>query len=714
MTDRPPDACAGLLPAMRRLDRLLARAVAAAEAAYGPAAAANAYRGLYLGHDDVERLLAREPGVPALLTGAETGDPSAGDVRLTALQQEFGLSGFDVDAIVIALAPEIDLRYERIYGYLQDDVTRRRPSVDLIAGLLGDSPEGRFVALQRFAPHAPLVRHGLIHLLSDGGQRPLLAAGVALDDAVVRALLRHDGLDARLTASCETIAAIPLDAVPVAAETRVGVAALTREAAATRRPLRLYLEGPADAGTRQLAQGIAGLLGGALLAADVGRLLAAGPDFESLLALLFREARLRGAPLFLAGVDVLRGDERAPRLQLLLRQLAGHPGVAILAGERPWAPLRALDGGPDDVVVVELPALEFTERLACWRDTLAAAGVVLPDADVDALASRFRLTAGQVAGAVAAARSASRVSAPTAAPTSADLFAAARALSSRDLGALARKIRPNYRWDDIVLPADQLAQLREICAQARYRHVVFGDWGFGRKLSLGKGLNVLFSGPPGTGKTMAAEVIASELGLELFKIDLSQVVSKYIGETEKNLSAVFAEARSGNAILFFDEADALFGKRSEVRDAHDRYANIEIAFLLQKIEEYEGIAILATNLRQHLDEAFTRRLTFAVDFPFPDEPHRRLIWNAVWPRQAPLSTTLDLDFMARQFKLAGGSIKNVAVAAAFLAAEQGGAVTTRHLLLATRREFQKMGKSVARAALGAYREELDAAAGGTA
>ena len=262
---------------------------------------------------------------------------------------------------------------------------------------------------------------------------------------------------------------------------------------------------------------------------------------------------------------------------------------------------------------------------------------------------------------------------------------------------MARKIEPGFAWQQLVLPPDQLTQLREICDHAEHRHVVFGGWGFGRQMSLGKGLNALFSGPPGTGKTMAAEVIANELGLDLYKIDLSQVVSKYIGETEKNLDRVFAAAESSNAILFFDEADALFGKRSEVRDSHDRYANVEVSYLLQKMEEYEGIAILASNLRQHVDQAFLRRLAFTVHFPFPDEESRRRIWEGAWPAEAPLDADVDFAALAREFRLAGGNIRNIVLAAAFLAAAEGARVRQGHLLRATRREYQKMGKTIAEA-----------------
>ena len=257
--------------------------------------------------------------------------------------------------------------------------------------------------------------------------------------------------------------------------------------------------------------------------------------------------------------------------------------------------------------------------------------------------------------------------------TPADLHAACRLQSNRKLAQLAQKIDPHYTWDDIVLPADQMAQLREIADQVRYRALVYDTWGFDAKLAMGKGINVLFAGPPGTGKTMAADVLAGDLGVDLYKIDLSVVVSKYIGETEKNLSRIFAEATTSNAILFFDEADALFGKRTQVRDAHDRYANVEISYLLQRMEEYDGLVILATNLRQNMDEAFVRRLHFMVEFPLPGAADRRRIWEQIWPSATPRDD-LDLELLAERIEVAGGNIRNIALSSAFLAAADGGIV----------------------------------------
>jgi SpoVK/Ycf46/Vps4 family AAA+-type ATPase len=219
-------------------------------------------------------------------------------------------------------------------------------------------------------------------------------------------------------------------------------------------------------------------------------------------------------------------------------------------------------------------------------------------------------------------------------------------------------------------------------------------------------LNALFAGPSGTGKTMAADIMAGELGLDLYKIDLSSVVSKYIGETEKNLARIFQEAETSNAILFFDEADALFGKRSEVRDSHDRYANIEISYLLQRMEEYSGMVILASNLHKNMDDAFVRRMHFTVEFPFPNEKNRRRIWEKIWPAETPRSPALDLDFMARRFEMAGGNIRNMALAAAFFAAEDGALVDMRHLIRAAQREYQKMGKVVVNGEFGEYARDM--------
>jgi SpoVK/Ycf46/Vps4 family AAA+-type ATPase len=341
------------------------------------------------------------------------------------------------------------------------------------------------------------------------------------------------------------------------------------------------------------------------------------------------------------------------------------------------------------LIRVEFSLPSFTQRRALWHHFLGETKETL---DLEAVAGQFLLTSGQIRDAVAAAHDlAAQAGRPL---QNEDLFAAVRAHSNPRLAALARKLTLRYTWQDIVLPTDQIAILHEIVSTVRERTLVLETWGVGQKLAASKGVTILFAGPSGTGKTMAAEIIARELGLDLYKIDLSTVVSKYIGETEKNLERIFNEASSSNAILFFDEADAIFGKRSEVKDAHDRYANIETSYLLQRMEAYDGVTMLATNLRANLDEAFTRRLQFAVDFPFPEKVDRLRIWQTLFPVGVPVVPDIDFELLAGRFKLAGGNIRNIIVAAAYLAAADGKKVTMAHLLHGTRRELQKMGRLI--------------------
>ncbi len=287
----------------------------------------------------------------------------------------------------------------------------------------------------------------------------------------------------------------------------------------------------------------------------------------------------------------------------------------------------------------------------------------------------------------------------------ADLLAAGRDLTTPNLQRFAVPIEPSYGRQDLVLPAGQLKQLHGVSARLQFRSVVYRNWGFGKNAGSGRGLSVLFTGPTGTGKTMAAEVLARDLSLRLFQIDLASVVSKYIGETEANLSMIFREAELSQSLLFFDEADALFGKRTEVKDAHDRYANIEVNYLLQRIEQYQGLVVLASNFQENIDDAFLRRLHCVVRFPFPDEAAREQIWKLQFPASAPVAAPLDFQYLASQFKLSGANIRNVVLEAAFLAAQEGGAgakISMDHIIAAIKYEHQKQGKLVMKGDLGKY------------
>lgn len=698
----------GLWNALGRLDRMLERATTAADAAAsgtGASVQTEPYRGLYVTSQDVQRLVRRGAGEPFLAgVDAAGGTQMPDGSRFPWLQQAFGLDTIDLDIVLIALAPEVDLRYERLFAYLQDDVTRRRPTVDLVLNLLCASRDAKIAARARFAPDAPLLRHRLLHLAADnvGLPPPLLAQTLQLEEPVVRFLLGQTSLDARL------LAAARFDMQPEAGVgTRAEALGKTiAKALAAGEGSHVYLQG-ADGGEKEAAvASLAAKLRQPLITADLGKAAEPVGDFGDTVALLLREAQLLSAVLHLKGFDALSPQDRAALADALQprQSTQAFGNVVVLSGTRPCGP--ALCG----MATLEVAPPSFVERRALWASELRDRRLDIDARSIDELAARYRLNDTQIAGAVVHAER--QAALEQGKPDGAELASAARLQVARDPGALARKLSPLYVWSDLVLPADSISQLKEICRQARHQHVVYDDWGFGRKLSLGKGLSALFSGPPGTGKTMAVEVIANDLGLELYKIDLSQVVSKYIGETEKSIDRLFAEARAGNAILFFDECDALFGKRTTVQDAHDRYANIEVAYLLQKLDEHDGVCILATNLRQNLDVAFTRRLGFIVDFPFPDEESRRRLWQSIWPAKLPRSKDLDLEFMATQFKLPGGAVKNIAVAAAFLAAEQGGDVKTEHLLWAARREIEKSGRRVAGSEFGAYAPRVEAMGNG--
>ncbi len=670
------------------------------------------YQGLCITEQEVDGLLARPRGAPRWTTADGRDDEVrqahehlTNDIRLRRaestrrgivlpldeLARFFQLTPFDVDALLVALAPELELRYQRLYAYLQDDVTKRHPSVNLVIDLLCSSFEAKITARSHFASSAPLLKHRLLHLFDDPSHHhpPLLSRYLKVDERIVNYLLGSNQPDDRLLPLVRDLGtAARLEDLLLPEDVKNGLRRIAQAQVTRQEGVILYFQGPYGVGKQTAAQALCEELGMTLLVIDGESLMNHKElEFQTALRLVMRESLLQSAALYWTGFDVLLTDAKRDQRTVLLEALAERRGIVFLAGDLRWEPRDALH---DRVFVrVEFARPGYEDRRRLWIGCLDRS--IEPQAE--ALAGTFRFTAGQIRDAAATARNLARWRDPETPQLSRDdLYSACRLQSNGALAALARPITPHYAWDDIVLAPDELAQLREICHQASARHIVYGEWGFDRKLSLGKGLNVLFSGPPGTGKTMAAEVIANELGLDLYKIDLSQVVSKYIGETEKNLDRIFTAAQSANAILFFDEADALFGKRSEVKDAHDRYANIEVGYLLQKMEEYEGVAILASNLRSHMDEAFVRRMHFIVELPFPDEHYRRRIWEVIFPREAPLGEDVDFGILARDIKLAGGNIKNIGLAAAFYAARDGGVIRMPHLLQAARREHQKLGR----------------------
>jgi len=676
------------------------------------------FSGLSLSEEEIDRLLgkdtgsgtrfidsARESEMKALLEHLESLPKRISEkvknslmlglyLPIHKLSNLFGLTPFEIDAILICLAPELSLKYEKLYAYLQNDVTKKQPSVSLILDLLCSTQEQRLDARTYFSPQAPLCRYHLLRFVDDSQQKSLLSRNVKLDDRIVDFLLGFSSMERDWSylvideALKETLSRFSKECF----KNRLGY-----------RPI-FYLSGPCGAGKKLAAEAFCQDLKLPLMTVDTKILLSAEIGFEKVVNLLFREALLQPAAVYMDHLDLITTDDpkNAQYQNSLIQAMEELSWVTFLAGEKSWHPSPGLK--KNAFLNIELPAPSYPLRKLLWKLSLNDGYPMSPEVNVDTLANKFRFTGGQIRDAVVDARNRAmiRVGGGDGRISMEDLYESCRAWSNQRLKSMAQKIRPHYRWTDIVLPSDKFQQLREICNYVKFRQTVYYDWGFDRKLSLGKGLNIFFSGPSGTGKTMAAEIISDELQLDLYKIDLSCVVSKYIGETEKNLSRIFKEAETSNAILFFDEADALFGKRSEVRDSHDRYANIEINYLLQKMEEHEGIVILATNFRKNVDEAFNRRVHFSVDFPFPDEKYRVRIWQNIFPQMTPKSQDIDYKFLARKFSLSGGNIKNIALNAAFLAAEKSEKVGMEHIIRATKREFQKMGKPCVQSDFGKY------------
>lgn len=622
------------------------------------------FRGLYVS-DDLARELA---GRGASIT--------AGD-RLVVAADRLGLDAVARAALAVVCAPELDPRYARLFAYLQDDVTRKLPSPRLVGRLLADDDAGVAAVLDAFGEHAPLRASGAVSLVAPPPEQPIPLAerGLVVAEPLAAFLLGAPIAEAR---------AAGLRRVPVP-EHDPG-----REEAVAQ--LRTLLAAEAS-----IPVVVAGADAEAVIAYAGRRpLLVAG---EAILTdpVLLREATLlcalEGRRLVLDGIDDLPPERRAA-VERTLRDrraptvlVARHPGAFVALGDL-------------TLLAVSVPSPSLAERAVAWAHH---AGVT--EADAADVAAKFRLSVAQVDEGAAVARLAARTRG-AGTPTHDDLDFGARQASSSRLGELATRLEPVHTWASIVLPERERGHLQSIAAHLRHRDRVLQDWGYGETITRGHGLKALFAGESGTGKTMAAQVIAHDLGLELYRVDLATVVSKYIGETEKNLDRIFSAAEGSNAILFFDEADALFGKRSEVSDAHDRYANIETSYLLQRMEGYEGCVVLATNFQRNIDDAFLRRLDHVIGFPFPDEDDRRRIWALLLPERAPLAGDVDLDFLAERFKLAGGAIRNCALGAAYLAAEEGDEIGMRHLVRAVALEYTKLGRLTIEADFEQYHEAL--------
>ncbi|MFC2077579.1 ATP-binding protein [Candidatus Bipolaricaulota bacterium] len=619
----------------------------------------------------------------------DSGEPPA----LERLTRSFGLSPFERDVIVLCWAVEREPSFGRLYAYAQDDAHRDYPTPDLARALFGDpvdDPDNRDSA---FPPDAPLLRHRLVEIEDPAlPGTPHAARPLRLDEHITGYLSGSKRPDERATSMLQPVSDAPL--APIHASVVDEVIGLLASRGGDRPWPVINLIGPSGAGKRVVARSICERFGLRLCDLDPAQLPQSIDERRERLRLIEREAVLWRWAIYM-GTPAAESGEGIPhdRVREILDELHS---VVLIGSHRPVQTNV-------ETLPVSVPRLDPVAQRDVWRQVLLTEPN-LSALDLDEIVEQFDFGPERIARTARAAQAtASRKSRENGGGlTSEDLWHACRSQSNWHLEDQAQHINPCFTWQDIVLPEDTLLQLREIANQVPNRSTVYERWGFGAKLSRGRGISALFSGPSGTGKTMAAEILANHLNLDLYRIDLAGVVSKYIGETEKNLRRVFDAAERSGAILFFDEADALFGKRTEVKDSHDRYANIEVNYLLQRMEDYRGLAILATNRRSSLDRAFLRRLRFIVSFPRPDVSSRKLIWQGVFPKATTLGR-LDYDALAR-LDISGGSIRNIALNAAFLAASEGSAVGMQQIMRAARREYAKIDKLPGKTAFGTWDE----------
>jgi ATPase family associated with various cellular activities (AAA)/Winged helix domain, variant len=671
-----------------RLDHLLKREILRLRARYE--LSLDEFRGLYVSDEQVDRLVR---GAATELFAPPPGHPCAtvSDLHYPwgELALRVALEPLDLDLILLALAPEIDLKYETIYAYLNNDVTRKWPTLDLAQRLLGDDLPTRAAIAAALSPTGRLTGLGIVERIDPPSARPsLLNAGFALTPMVTQFLLGLPLADPRLPGLVEIVSpAVATDAPHGALARRLAV--LQRSAgenAAT-----IVLLGERGSGRARCASAICHELGMPMLRLELGAIRHGSESVSQIASALALLRRLQPAALYLEGLHTLCGTGEPPARddRWLVQAVLCQP-APIFAACEPHGSWRELLRSRR-MLVLRLDEADYSRRLAIWERQLGDAGIQLPPAERRQLADRLPLSPGQIEDTIATAADLATL-ADSAKVDAAALVAAARQQTDNEVGNLALKIVSRHGWDDIVLPAATRARVKELASAIGNRHVVYHDWGFARRVAAGTGLKAMFTGASGTGKTMTAGVIARELGFDLYKIELSGVVSKYIGETEKNLDRIFGAVRAANAMLFIDEAEAMLGKRSEVKDAHDRYANIEVAYLLQKLEEHDGVVILASNLKRNIDDAFARRMHYVIEFPLPDELHRKKLWRGMFPPEVPLGDDVDFDFLAKQFDLAGGDIRNVALDAAFLAAQDGRCITMKQLVRALARQLAKQGK----------------------
>ncbi|MDM0109637.1 ATP-binding protein [Variovorax sp. J22R24] len=710
-------------PELQRLDALIERAILRLRARYQ--LSLDELRGLYISDEQVDALIAAptaqgaagpdldklERRLAALHTAMQRAEPDASPWQQLLAAQH--LSRAEADVLLAALAPELDPRYGPLLAYLNDDAARRWATPELAARLFGDDPVQEHALRAAASPGGRLFERGLIEWHPAARDAPARAQrGLRVAPPLADWLAGLPYADERLAAAARWWwpAATPRLPLGGALGQRLAWLAGALHDGAPWPLVSLAGADPAEA--LAVAHELFARAERPALQIDL-QALRGSPTADEVVQAARLANTLFGVGLILAPASALLSGGAEPAAvfeagHALAELCAQANGVVLIDTERRAGSRLLADAGRREVLELRLGDPPLAERSAAWQAALGGAGAAV---DAAVLAERFTLGPARIAQTLAVARRSAALEGCPQLDTR-GVLDAARAVCAAASSDVTRSVQTVFEWDDLVLPPTVHARLHDIVRAVELRGRVLEQWGFGRRLGAQRGLKTMFAGASGTGKSMAAALIAKTLALDLHRVELSGIVSKYIGETEKNLDRAFDAARSGNAILFIDEADALFGKRSEVKDAHDRYANVETAYLLQKMEDHDGVVILATNLANNIDGAFSRRMHFVVEFPLPDVPRRERLWRGMFPPAAPLGADVDFGFLARQFSFAGGDIRNIVLDASFAAAQADEPITMAQLLRAVARQYAKRGKVASVAEFREYHALLTSSADG--
>ncbi len=636
----------------------------------------------------------------ALATGGQR-------VPLVELAERLGLEDKEVDALLVLVAPRADPELlDPLIGRAGSTLFRGISS-ELLLGLLFPTPADRFVGRRVIAANGVLVRNGLVELRPVGSDLSPSVVEVRPSEGLVDFVLDRPLVSGPMSQYCELAAPVHgWDRVVLDSEAKEQVWAAVSGTPGARarmdrwgyadvmprsRGLVLLFAGPPGTGKSMFANAVAERLNCGVLNLFTSRLIAHRESIRPIVAEAFRIAALAGAIVILDDGEALL-DQRDQRFLALLECLDRHEGILILTTNSAPAIDFAMERRIQLRLDFERPEPQLREQI--WEAHLPAEAPLGDDIDIPALAAAYEFTGGQIRNSVLLAMAHLDSSGAEELDMALLRRAADTQLGAR-LDELAVKARTDVGLDRLVLPEEQLGQIDEILRACRHREFVLTRWGFGRRLTTGRGLCILFDGPPGTGKTFTAELLANELRLPMYRVHIPNVVSKWVGETERNIARIFERARSARAALLFDEADSLFGRRTgSVQSANDRYANMEINLLLQEIERYDGVTFLTTNLYGNLDEALQRRIQFRVTFPFPEAAERAQIWEVLTPPEAPLDPDVDFEDLGRRYELAGGHIKNALLRAAYRARDDDSPIARRHLMDAAIAECKAQGKIV--------------------